>query len=308
MKTLLSTREVSVLLNLTETTIKRYAESGRLPCIKTLGGHRKFVLKEVITFAEQHSYPLTGVLPPQMNSGDQELLAFSVQTQNYSKISEFILSAALHNERPHLYELLIYLLKHHISIATIADEIIRPAMAKVGELWADDRLEVNQEHLASNALLEAIVNVRTDIHQKPPNGLSAVCACAEGDYHDIGLRLLSYALEAEGWSVQYLGASTPFSTLHSYINGKKPDLVCLSHTLPQQKRRFMENMRAIGDAAHSIGAIFVVGGFVARNFGEKDVHCDHFSASAGDVIAYLKDTFQLRPGPKKKKALVGEVA
>ncbi len=304
MRTLLSTKDVAILMDVTETTIKRWAGAGKLPCVKTLGGHRKFVLKDIVAFADQHNYPLSGVLPPELKSADDEMIAFSIQTQNYGKISEVVLKEALHGERGRLSELFVYLSKHHISMATIGDEIIRPAMVKVGELWAEHKLEINQEHVASQALLEAIIRLGPELQRKPSNGLSAVCACAEGDYHEIGLRILSYVLECEGWSVSYLGANTPSDTLGSFIKAMRPELICLSYTLDKPRSQFMGNVQSLGNLAHAYGATFLVGGFHAENHSPQEYHCDHISTSAHDAVSFLRDTFELRPGPKKSKASV----
>jgi len=298
MKTLLATKEVAALMNVTETTIKRWADAGELPCVKTLGGHRKFAMQEVIEFAEQHSYPITGVLSAEMEPGDREMLEFSVQTKNYRKISEILLDEALHGERKRLMELLSYLLKHGIAMSTLGDEIIRPAMVEIGEMWASGKLKINEEHIASHALLEAIIRLSPELYRKPSNGLSAVCACAEDEYHEIGLRILAYVLESEGWKVHYLGANTPFDTLRELFRAIKPDLVCLSYTMESPADQFMRKVKSLGTLVHSDMSTFVVGGFYAGNHSTKDFHCDHIATSAHDTVSFLRDRFQLKPGPK----------
>jgi excisionase family DNA binding protein len=300
MRTLLSTTEVAALMNVTETTIKRWAEGGKLACVKTPGGHRKFLLKDVVQFADDHSYPLTGVFPPDVEMEHKEILEFSIQTQNYNKISEIVFKKAIQADRAQLLDLLVYLVKHRISMSVIGDEIIRPAMVKIGDLWMANQLEINQEHLASQALLEAIIRLSPDLYRKPANGLTAVCACVEGDYHEIGLRIMSYVLECEGWSVSYLGTNTPFDTLVSFMKTTKPNLVCLSLTMEGRTPQFLRKMRSIGETAHSHHGTFVVGGFTLGKYSEKDFGCDHISTSTYDAVGFLKDRFNLRPGPKKQ--------
>ena len=303
MSTLLSTSEIAALFSVTETTIKRWADEGQIACVKTLGGHRKFLMKEVIRFGENHGYPLTGTIPPTMSSRKLEKLEFSVETRNYKKISEIFLEEALDVDKQGLFDLLSYLYKHHISFSTIGDEVIRPAMVRIGELWAEGKLEVNKEHLASQAVLEILIRLGPQLHHKPSNGMSAVCASAEGDYHEIGLRILAYVLESEGWSVHYVGANTPFDTLGSLIKANTPELICLSFTLEDRPEAFFDNVRSLGKLARSYNATYVVGGFFAGNHSEKDFQCDYISSSAHDAVAFLRDKFQLKPGPKKTKQL-----
>jgi excisionase family DNA binding protein len=37
-----STTDIAKLLGVNDSTIKRWADSGEIPCVKTLGGHRRF--------------------------------------------------------------------------------------------------------------------------------------------------------------------------------------------------------------------------------------------------------------------------
>jgi len=56
--TYISTREVSDLINVTETTIKRWTDSSRLKCVKTLGGHRKYLLNDIEILLKKTTYQL----------------------------------------------------------------------------------------------------------------------------------------------------------------------------------------------------------------------------------------------------------
>ncbi|MEZ5179742.1 MAG: BldC family transcriptional regulator [Acidimicrobiales bacterium] len=53
---LLTPREVASLFRVTPKTITRWAEAGKLPAIRTLGGHRRFPARGVIeAYAEMHT-------------------------------------------------------------------------------------------------------------------------------------------------------------------------------------------------------------------------------------------------------------
>lgn len=297
--TYLSTQELASLLSVTETTVKRWADLGQIRCVKTVGGHRKFRISEVIDFAESNGYLLTGMLPPPMNDTQTEKLQFGVMTKNYSKISEIFLDEALKGERKGLLSLLLYLLKHHISFMTITDEILRPSLVKIGEMWEKGEIDVNQEHRASNAVTEAMIRIIPDLHQKPSNGLTVLCACPEGEYHDIGLRGLAYSFETEGWKVEYLGANTPVESVISYIDSYRPELVAISFTIVRDKEKMQGDFSRIKKHVNAYGGKFIAGGFYAGNFTEEDLRCDHIILSSNEAISYARDIFNLKPGPKK---------
>jgi excisionase family DNA binding protein len=297
-----STQEVARMMSVTETTVKRWADEGKITCHKTLGGHRKFLLKDILAFAEQHAYPLMGGTVPSLSKRQSEILEFSVQTKNYHKISQLFYDEALQGDKQGLYELCCYLAKNRIAIATLADEVVRPAMVQIGERWREGKLEINQEHLASNALLEALIRLNLHLHRKAANGLSAVCACAEGDYHEIGLRMLAYALETDGWSIHYLGANTPFDSLTAAVKRRLPQLVCVSASVLKEGSQTVEDLRRIGEIAQSQRASYLIGGSLAGKYSCIDLNCDFISASVGEATDFVNDRFDLKTVSKRQQA------
>lgn len=299
-KTILSTQQVAALLNVTETTVKRWADEGEIVCSKTLGGHRKFLMNDVIRFAEENGIVMSGTMKPPMNARQIEQLEFAVYMKHYNKISEIFLEEALQADREGLEQLVLYLLQNHISFPTIADEVIRPALVSIGVQWAKGKLAIDQEHSASQAVTEAMIRVSSAIHRKPKNGLHAVCACPFGEYHEIGLRGLAYSLEGEGWNVNYTGANTPLDSLLTLISRTKPELLALSFTTMDDEVSIKKNLRTIGDTVHANRGIFITGGFTSGRFKEEELGCDHIALSTTEAIAYVRDAFQLKPGPKRK--------
>jgi MerR family transcriptional regulator, light-induced transcriptional regulator len=296
--TQLSSEQVARLLNVTVSTIKRWADDGLIACIKTPGGHRKFELAEITRFAEKQGMKLSGAAPPPLAVDQLEQLQFGIHAQNYHRVANLFLEEALQGDREGLYQLLLYVTKHHIRFATIADEIIRPALVLIGEGWHQGSIDVSQEHQASGAIMEALVRLAPELHRKPSNGLVAVCACAEGEYHEFGLRCMTYALELEGWKVHYLGANTPYDTMASFVKKNKPELVCLSLSLGRHRKEVMEGLAQIAHAARPSGARVVVGGIKAEMYSPGDLHCDHIATTIEDGVTFVKNAFGLKPGPK----------
>jgi excisionase family DNA binding protein len=295
----LSTQEVAALINVTETTIKRWADSGTLPCSKTAGGHRKFLTRDVIAFAEAHGYTVMGALPPPMTRQQRDGLEFAVATRNYSRIAEIFFQESMQGDRDGLLDLLLYLYRHKIAFDVIVDEVVRPALTKVGDLWAQGKLEVNQEHRASHAITDAMVRLAPELHHKPSNSLSAVCACLEGEQHEFGLRSLAYTLEAEGWKVHYVGSNTPAGTLATFVTVMKPELVCLSCTIVNRRSKVIDQLRTVTQSAGKYGGKVIVGGYGAEELARHQVPADFVAHSVSEAVGFVKDAFRLRPGPKR---------
>src|SRR6266545_467674 len=66
MKQSFSTKELAEMWDVSESTVKRWADAGALPCRKTVGGHRKFEMDDIVEFqsrcglAKSHAHGING--------------------------------------------------------------------------------------------------------------------------------------------------------------------------------------------------------------------------------------------------------
>ena len=59
-KQFFSTADIAKLLSVDPSTVKRWAESGKLHCYRTMGGHRRFTRQQIEDFIE--AYHLEGMV------------------------------------------------------------------------------------------------------------------------------------------------------------------------------------------------------------------------------------------------------
>lgn len=134
------------------------------------------------------------------------------------------------------------------SYADVATRLVQPALYDVGMLWQRNDITVAQEHLAtamSEMLLSRLFLTATLFVETSDQ--TALFACAAGNHHSLGLRIVSDAFELAGWTVQYLGANTPTDALVAQVDGLRPDVVGMSASMAQQLptlRRAVEAIRA----------------------------------------------------------------
>ena len=60
----LRTAQVAELLHVSPKTVSRWAQEGRLPYLRTLGGHRRYPDREIRALLETLSEPSTAGQPP----------------------------------------------------------------------------------------------------------------------------------------------------------------------------------------------------------------------------------------------------
>ena len=62
-------------------------------------------------------------------------------------------------------------------------------------------------------------------------GRSALVACAEGELHALGGRMVADFLDADGWDVLFVGALSPVERAGQYAAERGVDVVALSASL-----------------------------------------------------------------------------
>jgi methanogenic corrinoid protein MtbC1 len=132
---------------------------------------------------------------------------------------------------------------------------------EIGKDWRAKDVTVDQEHLASNTLREGLAQFHAELPRKESNGLKAICACPEGELHDVAIRCVGYYLETEGWNVLFLGQSSPIESLVAAIKMHKPNLVALSSLAPNGDRSLIRAVnKYIYPVTHRMKAQLAIGG------------------------------------------------
>lgn len=133
----------------------------------------------------------------------------------------------------------------------------------------------------------------------PDNGLRVLFACAEGNHHVLGLRIVADAFELNGWTTDYMGADTSVESLVEQVRQGRPDLVGISATLPQ-------HLRAVRKAILELRSVFgekcpkiVVGGLVFNQFPGLAEWVGGELLGNDAVTAAEAAASQLRPGHRQ---------
>jgi methanogenic corrinoid protein MtbC1 len=175
------------------------------------------------------------------------------------------------------------------GLLEVFSKVIFPALTEIGEEWHAKTLSIDQEHVATNAVKEALTLFHSEVYHKESNGLSALCACCEGDLHDIAIRCVGYYLETEGWHVTYLGQSLPSTSVVDAIRAHKPNLVALSATIVQNERTFLNTVNhKILPVARRVRAKLAIGGHnIKERFGAR-IKADHLCNSIVEIESIVR--------------------
>ena len=131
------------------------------------------------------------------------------------------------------------------SVTSFYDNILRPAMYQIGELWDAKKLDVGDEHIASNTAMRLIESIGTKPKSKSKGKTILICT-PDGEYHAIPCFMIETYLSLNGYSVINLSPSAPSSSIIAKIKETNPDLILISITLKEHLRsceRLVKNLK-----------------------------------------------------------------
>ncbi len=94
------------------------------------------------------------------------------------------------------------------GVRFLYEEVVQRALEEVGELWQANRISIADEHLAT-ATAQTAVSALYGLFPWPPSGPRALIACAQGERHEFGARMVADLLALDGWDERFFGADVP---------------------------------------------------------------------------------------------------
>jgi len=202
-KELLNSSSAAKMAGVTPSTIKRWADEGRLTCERTAGGHRRFRKSTLVAFIKDQQFKGRDA------DAVQKWVSELVTGSHYSAVSE------------------LYRLRKETGCWAKTADALEPIIEGIGESWANGSLSIAEEHRASECLSRAIWQVGNSLPSidSPP---IALLATAEGDQHALGLRLAEMCLLNRQWRTVWIGPNTPTNVLMEHLEKEKVDLLLIS--------------------------------------------------------------------------------
>lgn len=280
----LTTRQLSRVWLVSEATIKRWADTGQLKSNRTVGGHRRFPLAEVMRFQTERGLgAATGVATASAATATATAEAFEPE-----QAAERFFDAA---RRGRAGEATALLLEAHMlgaDLDLIFDAVVAPSLRRVGDLWYGEEMSVADEHLATCTATRAVESLAASTRRAGAKAGAAVCCAAEEEMHTLPVLCAQAVLEGAGWEVRNLGGHTPFFALAEYVEKQRPALVCVSATLQRELEHNARDYAQLASAARACGARVVLGGEGFRAAAVRarfpaDLHAEGFRDLSGFV-------------------------
>lgn len=244
---MLSTRDLADALGVSESSLKRWIDSGKITATRTEGGHRRVAVSEAMRFIRASRAP---VARPELldlrevyaaRSSGRDLTSYLIDGDD-AAARGWLLARYLDGQ----------------TIAELADGPIRSAMTQLGDLWRHDEEGIFVEHRATDICLRGIAQLRALLPALDDTAPLALGAAPAGDPYLIPSQLAAMVLIEAGVRAINLGPDTPVVALSRAIAHHRPRLVWLSISVALTPARARSLSRWLAELPASIAV--AVGG------------------------------------------------
>jgi len=288
---LLTSSEVAQLINVNVSTVKRWTDNGEIKCTHTLGKHRKYRFRDVIDFAEKNHIQInpSQFYPEAENSEEISKINFAVYSNDFQFLSDTFYHYILGGNKIKAESLLKLIYGHKITPETIFDSVVAPSLIRIGSDWYENKIGIEEEHLASNITLHSIIKLQDVITKKEPNGYVSVCGCLTDEYHNIGITCVNNLLESEGWESYLLGSNTPASSFIKMIEQYRPHLVCISTSVINNAKIFIDEVNAVYRFTKKHKGKLAVSGSALTPEIRAKIKTDYSTNTANELLKILRE-------------------
>lgn len=170
--------------------------------------------------------------------------------------------------------------------AEIYTKVLGPALRSVGDRWAEGKLTVAEEHLASAVALRLIGRLGPRFARPGRPRGRVIVATPPGDRHALPGAMLADLLRGTGFEVTDLGADVPAEELAGAIAvSDELVAVCVAATNPGTDRAIKRAVRA---AKKVTEVPILVGGGAINDAGHGvELGADHFARSMPEAVVWL---------------------
>ena len=286
---LVSTAQVAKALGVGVSSVKRWVDDGVLPAFKTAGGHRKLRLTDVLRLAKEKEFPRL----------DLKQLPFALPLS--SQLRDRDAAGALYRHLRHgdadAAEGAIrgaYL--GGMTLGSLADNVVRPAMTKIGDEWAAGRIDVLHEHRATDVCVQAILGLKRILEDRGDTSAApmAIGGSPQAQGHSLANLLAEVVLIEAGWSVLNLGVNTPLGSFRAAIREFHPQLIWLSISPLADPEAFLDDYRDLYRDAQRADVAVAVGGLGLTEHLRERMPYTTFGDGLSHLAAFARSLHPIR--------------
>lgn len=279
-KILLTTRQVADIMNVHESTIKRWCNEGVLAFETTQGGHRRLELNTILQYSRENDIDVfyNRFVPNEEKL--YKIFLYIKSKKDFKPLIEYLIPLIQQSSFRSIHDVFVHLLRMEpTSMEFIFDRFFAPFLQRVGQMWAQGHISIADEHFISELLSESVDEYYFHLKDSPwfkegryRKKKKILVGCADGNYHSFGVRCARIVLEILGYDVYYTGIGMPYNDLVEFQRKIGADHIVISFNEPQTFGDVKRAVEVLG-RYWSKENVFVlhIGGRVANHITHEDL-------------------------------------
>ena len=212
--------EVATALGVSQSSIRRWCDSGKLKSIRTAGGHRKLSIDAIMQFVRDTGQQIS-------QAGLLGVSQLRRQTSFAEIVPEFV--AGLQNDdQAFCCSVLRGAYLEGRPLSEIFDSLIGPAMTEVGNLWEHSVIGVDQERRCCRIVMQGLTEIENYLPEPKKDAPLALGAAPQADFAQIGTKMAEMVLRSSSWRTLQIGAGIPLEYVAAACQRVQPNLLWLS--------------------------------------------------------------------------------
>ncbi|MDB4859534.1 hypothetical protein OAH62_01480 [Candidatus Marinimicrobia bacterium] len=206
-KKYLNTKQVGSLFDVNESTVRRWASSGKIECISSAGGHRKFSYQNVMSFANDQGLKI--------NSGE---IPYNI---NRKTIIDDSVKHVFNNDAKSLEMIFVQLYLDGTLLPDLMDNFVEKILVKIQDKLDQREVSVAEEHIARKVVSKALNNFKLTVsnHVSRDNE-NILCLNLENDIPDLPIDMIQILLENNNFNVHNCGANTSIKDIKKLLSNQ----------------------------------------------------------------------------------------
>ena len=286
-----SPRMVARAIGVSESSLKRWCDQGRLETTKTVGGHRRLSRGEVVRFLRDANLSLADPEAIGLPKVDSD----AIRTDPVA--SETIKNALLSADEPTVRQVLLTMYASGWRLHRIFDDVVSHVFQSIGELWQCNDIEIYKERLSCEITINILRELRS-LLPKPKEGAPiAIGASLVGDMYTMPSLMVEMIMMSLGWKAHSLGSNLPLSTLLAAANDYQPRLFWVSLSHIQDESKLIEEFNEFAEKMPKTTALAIGGNAITPELRKQlnfSVCCDNmrqFEMFAENMNQYANAEF-----------------
>jgi excisionase family DNA binding protein len=281
-------KQVASALQVSESSVKRWCDRGVIRTDRTLGGHRRIPLENLMEFLESTN---RRVLDPKaiglaLNSKLPSTEGVAIAPTNLAEqaaLRERFERAVVSGNEPDARRVISQWYASTGSVVSIADDLLAPTFTSIGHLWQCGELEIYQERRGCEICMRLVHELRRLLPEPTGAAPLAMGGTAAGDQYQMPTQLIDLIFRENGWRSENLGCDLPFSSMLSAARKHMPKIFWLSISHVRDESQFIVDCDHFAKQLPK-GILLVIGGHALHEGLRRKLtyssHCDNMNQLA----------------------------